>query len=119
MFERYLVAGAMSRDPDAVAALFAEDGVLEWPLHRTRFAGRDEIRHGLRGYYARHTAPTASVDPDRSGCVLHRTTERDTFLVEIDTVFAGSDDATALVWIFRIDGDEQIVRLRDYFAGEA
>lgn len=119
VFERYLGAGAMSRDPDAVAALFAEDGVLEWPLHRARFVGRGEIRRGLRDYHARHAAPTPPVDPGRSGHRLHRTTEPGTFVVEIDTVFAGSGDAVSLVWIFRVDADGLIVRLRDYFAGEA
>jgi len=32
IFERYLYAGAISRNPGAVAALFTEDGVYEAPL---------------------------------------------------------------------------------------
>jgi hypothetical protein len=32
IFERYLYAGAISRDPDAQAAMFTEDGVYEAPL---------------------------------------------------------------------------------------
>lgn len=50
IFERYMYAGAISRDPEAVAAMFTEDGVYEAPLvpddHRLprRLAGRDAIR---------------------------------------------------------------------------
>ena len=32
IFERYMYAGAISRDPGAVAAMFTEDGVYEAPL---------------------------------------------------------------------------------------
>jgi hypothetical protein len=32
IFERYMYAGAVSRDPGAVAAMFTEDGVYEAPL---------------------------------------------------------------------------------------
>ena len=52
IFERYVYAGAVSRNPGAVAAMFTEDGVHEAPLipdgHRLprRLAGRDAIRAG-------------------------------------------------------------------------
>lgn len=32
IFERYMYAGAISRNPVAVAAMFTEDGVYEAPL---------------------------------------------------------------------------------------
>ena len=32
IFERYMYAGAISRNPEAVAAMFTEDGVYEAPL---------------------------------------------------------------------------------------
>ena len=49
IFERYLYAGAITRNPDAIAAMFTEDGVYDaplvpegHPLHR--LVGRDAIR---------------------------------------------------------------------------
>jgi hypothetical protein len=61
IFERYMYAGAISRDSGAVAAMFTEDGVYEAPLvpdaHRLprRLAGRDAVRDGqiamLRDYF--------------------------------------------------------------------
>src|SRR4051812_32872560 len=49
IFRKYLHAGAISRDPEAVAALFAEDGVYEAPLmpDGLRLAGRAAIREGI------------------------------------------------------------------------
>ena len=32
IFERYVYAGAITRNPDAIAAMFTEDGVYEAPL---------------------------------------------------------------------------------------
>ena len=49
IFERYICAGAMTRDPDALAELFTPDGVYEAPLvpeghaFPRRLAGRAEI----------------------------------------------------------------------------
>jgi len=57
IFERYMYAGAISRNPEAVAAMFTEDGVYEAPLipdgHRLprRLAGRDAIRAGLSAFH--------------------------------------------------------------------
>jgi hypothetical protein len=57
IFERYMYAGAISRDADAVAAMFTEDGVYEAPLipegHRLprRLAGRDAIRAGMSAFH--------------------------------------------------------------------
>jgi hypothetical protein len=53
IFERYVYAGAIQRDPDALAALFTDDGVFEAPLIPAghplpgRLAGREAIRGGL------------------------------------------------------------------------
>ncbi|WP_033346301.1 nuclear transport factor 2 family protein [Catenuloplanes japonicus] len=118
VFEQYVVAGAMLRDADAVAALFADDGVLEWPLQRVTFTGPGEIRHGLREFYAGQAEPTADADPVRSRYALHTTADPDTFVVEIDTAYDGIDDETPMVQIFRVR-DGLIVRLRDYFDGGA
>ncbi|MEU8609762.1 nuclear transport factor 2 family protein [Actinoplanes sp. NPDC048791] len=123
IFERYLSAGAIRRDPDAVAALFTDDGVYEAPLvppgHELprRLAGREEIRSGI-GAYHRHPAFEVTVDFERSGYVLHDTADPDVFVVEIDTVLVtplGERTTMSLVQIFRVR-DGLIVQLRDYFA---
>ena len=123
IFERYVYAGALSRDPDAVAAMFTEDGVFEAPLvpdgHPLprRLAGRAAIRAGI-GAYQRLDAFHGTVNFERSRYVLHDTADPDVFVAEIDTVFdvAGGDQRTmSLVQIFRLR-DGQIALLRDYFA---
>jgi ketosteroid isomerase-like protein len=114
IFRKYLYAGAISRDPDAVAALFAEDGVYEAPLMPggLRLAGRAAVRDGI-GAVQQDPRSAETVDFARSGSVLHDTADPDVFVVEIDTVFA-SGRSMSLVWIFRVR-DGLIVRLRDYF----
>jgi ketosteroid isomerase-like protein len=96
IFERYMYAGAISRDPGAVAAMFTEDGVYEAPLvpdgHRLprRLAGRDAIRD---------------------------TMDADVFIAELDAVLdhpGGPCEQVSLVQIFRIR-DGRIAVLRDYF----
>jgi ketosteroid isomerase-like protein len=122
IFERYLSAGAIRRDPDAVAALFTDDGVFEAPLvppgHPLprRLAGREEIRGGI-GAYHRYPAFEVTVDFERSGYVLHDTADPDVFILEIDTVLVtpqGERTAMSLVQIFRVR-DGLIVQIRDYF----
>src|SRR3954447_5746766 len=55
-FERYVYAGPISRDPDAIAAMFTEDGVFEAPLVPNghllprRLVGRNAIRTGISAY---------------------------------------------------------------------
>ena len=50
IYQRYLWAGAMTRNADALADLFAADGVLEAPLvpsgrdYPRRVEGREQIR---------------------------------------------------------------------------
>jgi ketosteroid isomerase-like protein len=123
IFERYVYAGAISRNPDAVADLFTEDGVYEAPLvpdgHRlpNRLAGREAIRTGVVAYH-REPAFQGTVNAARSGYVLHDTTDPDAFVVELDTFFDGPDGGgmtISLVYIFRVR-DGRIARLRDYFA---
>jgi ketosteroid isomerase-like protein len=117
-----MYAGAITRNPDAVAELFTEDGIYETPLvpdgHRLprRLVGREAIRAGI-GAYHREPGPNGTVDAEASRYVLHDTADPDTFVVELDAVFdaAGERTTVSLVQIFRIR-DGQIAMLRDYFA---
>ncbi|MGI5178598.1 nuclear transport factor 2 family protein [Dactylosporangium sp. CA-152071] len=119
LFQRYIHAGALSRDPDALAALFTPDGILEAPLvppagpYPHRLEGRDAIRAGMAAWYARPAAPTPAVDVARSRYVLHATADPDVFIAEIDTAFTGAG-GMSLVQIFRVR-DGRIAHLRDYF----
>jgi ketosteroid isomerase-like protein len=118
VFLQYLHAGALTRDPDAVAELFTEDGVYEAPLmppgHRLpqRLAGREAIRAGV-GVFHEEPGFQGTVDVERSGYVLHGTADPDVFIAELDTAFEGGE-AVSLVQIFRVR-DGRIARLRDYF----
>lgn len=122
MYERYVFAGAISRDPDAVAELFTDDGVYEapllpdgHPLPRT-LAGREAIRAGIVAFH-REPAFDGTVDPARSRFVLHETGDPEVFITEVDAMMAGADGQSAtvsLVQIFRVRGD-RIASLRDYF----
>ena len=129
IFGRYLHAGSLSHDADALAELFTEDGVYEAPLvpaghaFPNRMVGREAIRAGMAAYYrrpAQTSAAAGTVDVAKSGHVLHQTADPDVFIVEIDTVFdvAGESTTVSLVWIFRVR-DGKIALLRDYFAPEA
>jgi ketosteroid isomerase-like protein len=123
IFERYIYAGAITRNPDAVAAMFTEDGVCDaplapdgHPLHR-RLVGRDAIRAGISAY---HQQPTyqGAVNLERSAFVLHDTADPDVFIAEIDVAFdeaGGRRTAMSLVQIFRLRHG-QIAMLRDYFS---
>jgi uncharacterized protein len=118
IFQRYLHAGALTRNPDAVAGLFTEDGVYEAPLvpdgHRlpNRLTGREAIRAGI-GAFHEEPAFTGEVDVARSGYVLHETADPDVFIAELDTAFTGGPPIS-LVQIFRVR-EGRIARLRDYF----
>jgi ketosteroid isomerase-like protein len=122
IFERHVYAAAISRDPDAYAAMFTEDGVLEAPLvppgHPLprRMVGRAAISAGSRAYQ-RVPAYQGTVNFEQSAYVLHETADPDVFIAEIDTVFEepdGGRTTMSLVKIFRVR-DGQIVSLRDYF----
>ncbi|GIG91728.1 nuclear transport factor 2 family protein [Plantactinospora endophytica] len=122
VFERYVHAGPISRDPDAVAALFTDDGIFEAPLvpdgHPLprRLVGREAIRSGI-GAYQQAPAYQGAVDVAESGYVLRDTTDPEVFVVEIDTVLvlpSGHRTTMSLVQIFQVR-DGRIVKLRDYF----
>jgi len=120
IFQRYVLAGAIGRDADALAALFTDDGVLEAPLvpdgdpYPKRLVGRDAIRAGVAALHARLPVDGRAVDPTRTSVTIHPTPAGDTFVAEIDTAFTNGD-TISLVQIFRLDGD-RIRHLRDYFA---
>jgi uncharacterized protein len=132
LYQRYLYAGAMTRDADALAGLFAEDGVLESPLvppghaYPRRLAGREQIRAGMAAFYQRSAAAAAAsgqpkdasaVDLAKSGFELHVTADPGVFIAEVDTVLNGPEGTTtvSLVQLFRVR-DGQITLLRDYFS---
>ncbi|MFI6007046.1 nuclear transport factor 2 family protein [Streptomyces sp. NPDC051366] len=125
IFEGYLYAGAMTRNADALAENFTADGVFEAPLMPAgatfprRLVGREEIRSAMAAYYEQQVKDDRSPSLEKSGYVLHTTSDPDVFIAEIDTVFDGDGDdvAVSLVQIFRIR-DGKIARLRDYFAPE-
>ncbi|GGM04861.1 nuclear transport factor 2 family protein [Dactylosporangium sucinum] len=122
VFERYMYAGAITRNPDAIAAMFTEDGVYDSPLapddHPLRhLVGRDAIRAGTSVY---HQQPTyqATMNLERSAYVLHDTADPDVFIAEIDVAFDEADGrrtTMSLLQIFRLR-DGQIAKLRDYFS---
>lgn len=121
VFERYLYAGAITRNPDAIAAMFTEDGVIEAPLAPAghplhRLVGRDAIRTGTGEY---HRLPTyqGTMSLERTAYVLHDTSDPDVFIAEIDVAFDEADGRRtrmSLVQIYRLR-DGLIARLRDYF----
>lgn len=122
IFERYVYAGAVTRDPDAIAALFTEDGVYDAPLApdghplHGRLVGRAAIRAGISAY---HQLPTrqGTVNPELSAYVLHDTPDPDVFIAEIDVAFDEADGrrtTMSLVQIFRLRAG-RIAMLRDYF----
>lgn len=126
IYRQYLMASAFRRDPDAVAGLFTDDGVLEAPLippghaYPRRLEGPAQIRDGLAAYYQRSPADTGQqIDPGKSRFVLHTTADPDVFIIEIDTVLNGPSGTTtmSLVQIFRTR-DGKIALMRDYFAPE-
>ncbi|MFI1582459.1 nuclear transport factor 2 family protein [Embleya sp. NPDC020630] len=125
VFGRYIHAGTVTRDADALAECFTEDGVFEAPLvpadaaFPRRLVGRARIRSAMAAHYEQQ-AKTDRPAPnfEKSGYVLHITSDPDVFIAEIDSVFDGedgeADTAVCLVQIFRVR-DGRIARLRDYF----
>ena len=118
IFGRYLHAGAMTRNPDALAELFTDDGVYEAPLvpddhPLCRLTGREAIRAGVAAYY-RLPVPPGTVNVAQTRYTLHETADADTFITEIDTVLEDPDSRMSLVQIFRVR-DGLIAHLRDYF----
>jgi hypothetical protein len=129
IYQRYVYAGALTRNADALADLFAADGVLESPLvppghdYPRRLEGREQIRAGMAAYYQRsadagQAAGTGQApDTGQSRYVLHTTADPGVFIVEIDAVLSGPAGSTTipLVQIFRVR-DDTITLLRDYFS---
>ncbi|MEU6671385.1 nuclear transport factor 2 family protein [Streptomyces sp. NPDC046727] len=123
IFESYVHAGTLTGNADALAEMFTEDGVFEAPLvpagtvFPRRLEGREEIRREMAAYYQRNAKGGGAPNPQKTGYVLHTTSDPDVFVAEIDVVFdgAGEDATISLVQIFRIR-DGKIARLRDYFA---
>lgn len=127
IYQRYLWASALTRDADALAAMFTDDGVLESPLvppgheYPRRLEGPAQIRDGMAAWYQRSADRDTGQEPDtgKSGFVVHATADPSVFIVEIDAVLTGPAGTTtmSLVQIFRIR-DGKIALLRDYFAPE-
>ena len=126
IYQRYLWASALTRNADALAELFTEDGVLESPLvpagheYPRRLEGRDQIRAGMAAWYQRPAADSEQEpDPGNSRYVLHPTTDPSVFITEIDAALKGpaGTRTMSLVQIFRIR-DGKIALMRDYFAPE-
>ncbi len=68
--------------------------------------------------YHREPAFRSTTDLERSGYVLHDTTDPDVFIAEVDVAFnaaTGPSTVLSYVRIFRVR-DGRIVRLRDYFS---
>jgi uncharacterized protein len=123
IFERYMYAGAITRNPDAIAAMFTEDGVYDSPLvpdghPLRRLVGRDAIRTGTAEFHRRPPYP-GTMNLERSAYVLHDTADPDIFMAEIDVAFDeanGRRTTMSLLQVFRLR-DGQIAMLRDYFTG--
>jgi ketosteroid isomerase-like protein len=117
-----MYAGAITRNADAIAAMFTEDGVYDAPMvpddHPLRhLVGRDAIRTGTSVYHQRPTYQ-GTMNLERSAYVLHDTTDPDVFMAEIDVAFDEADGrrtTMSLLQIFRLR-DGQIATLRDYFS---
>jgi hypothetical protein len=89
IYQRYVWASAITQNADAVAEMFAVDGVLEAPLVPAgraiprRLQGREEIRRGLAAYYERDAYERAglagrTVNAEKSRYVVHTTADPDT-----------------------------------------
>src|SRR6185437_3330933 len=68
LYQRYVWAGAMTRNADALADLFTADGVLESPLvppcraYPRRLEGREQIRTAMAAYYQRSADASKTAD---------------------------------------------------------
>ncbi|WP_433218919.1 nuclear transport factor 2 family protein [Dactylosporangium sp. CS-047395] len=115
LFQRYIYAGAMSRNPKAVADLFTDDGVYEGPIEGLRLEGRADIERGVAEIQQR-PGPEGELNLAASRSTLHETQDPGVFIAEIDAVLDGPNGSTtvSIVQIFRRDGDK-IRSLRDYF----
>ncbi|WP_031068488.1 nuclear transport factor 2 family protein [Streptomyces sp. NRRL WC-3742] len=123
IFQRYVHAGPLTRDADAFAELFTEDGVFEAPLLPEdtslprRIVGREAIRRAMAAHYAQLPMDSRVPNVEKSAYVLHATADPEVFIAEIDTAFDTEDgeDVVSLVQVFRTR-DGLIAKLRDYFS---
>ncbi|MFJ9845615.1 nuclear transport factor 2 family protein [Kitasatospora sp. NPDC101155] len=123
IFQRYVHAGPLTRDADALAETFTEDGVFEAPFMPhggalpRRIVGREAIRASMAAHYGQQLKDDRKPNLQKSGFVLHTTSDPEVFIAEIDTAFDGDDEdiVVSLVQIFRTR-DGRIARLRDYFS---
>ena len=89
IFGRHVYASSISRDPDACAAMFTEDGVFEAPLlppgHPLprRAVGRAAIQAGSSAYQ-QVPAYRGPVNFEQSVYVLHETADPGVFIAGID-----------------------------------
>jgi hypothetical protein len=123
---QYHWAGPLTRNADAVAEMFAVDGVVEAPLvpagraFPRRVEGREAIRRALADYSEREPhgqAALADLNQEKSRYAVHTTADPDVFIVETDAAFDTSEgvEIVSMVKIFRMR-DGEIVLLRDYFS---
>jgi ketosteroid isomerase-like protein len=126
IYERYLWAGAITRNADALADLFTADGVWEAPLAPAdatlprRLEGREQIRTEMAAYHQRLAGTGDTADAGSSRYTLHVTTDPSVFIAEVDAVVnrAGEPRTISLVQIFRIAPGGKIALVRDYFGPE-
>jgi ketosteroid isomerase-like protein len=124
IFERHVWAG-MTRNPDAFADLFTEDGVVEAPFapldgpYPRRVEGRDKIRKTVAAIHERMAGVELRVNIEQTRYVLHTTADPNVFIVEIDTAIDTDHGVETMpfVRIYRLR-DGKIASLRDYFAPE-
>ncbi|GGP10666.1 nuclear transport factor 2 family protein [Nonomuraea glycinis] len=109
---------AMSRkSPDALADLYAEDGLHEFPFGGLPpYQGRERIRDGYRASWG--TSP-AEVQEIRN-VLIHRSTDPEVLIVEQETVVKVGDRSITVpgLLILRIRGG-LIVHTRDYMDATA
>jgi ketosteroid isomerase-like protein len=124
IFEQHVRAG-MTRNADAFAELFTEDGVVEAPLAPAdgpfprRIEGREEIRRAVAAIHRRMADVVMKVYIEQTRYVLHTTDDPDVFITEIDTAIETDDGVEFMpfVRIYRLR-DGKIAHLRDYFPPE-
>jgi ketosteroid isomerase-like protein len=112
-------------DMDTQAALFAEDGVLEWPFAPAGMARRIEGREAIRrvlGAAGERTRQTGRRITEYRGVVVRETTDPEVIVAEFDLrgEMGATGDAYQLsfIQVLRVRNG-QIVSMRDYFNPQA
>ena len=114
VFARYRQA-VLANSPDAIADLFAPDGVFEYPFTvpgmPERVEGREQIRANL------HRMLGAFRFEEYRNVRLHQATDREVIIIEHDIAgtIVSTSRAHALSYVYVLRArDGQIVHLRDY-----